>query len=155
MSQDASRFVVDASVVIKLFIEEPLSDHASALFNHPTRVYYAPGLVYAECANILWKYTKRFGMSEREATRNLGELRSLTLRTIPTNDCLQAALRLAMKHNISVYDACYVATAVSVGGPLVTADEKLIAKVSDPKIRLFSLESMWRNRSWRSTKPPV
>jgi predicted nucleic acid-binding protein len=142
MNQDASRFVVDASVVIKLFIDEPLSDCASALFNHPTRVYYAPGLVYAECANILWKYTKRFGMSEREANRNLEELYSLALRRIPTNDCLQEALRLAMKHNISVYDACYVATAISVGAPLITADQRLIAKVADPKIGILSLETM-------------
>lgn len=155
MNQGPSVFVVDASVFIKLFIDEPLSDQANALLNHPRKVFYAPDLIYTECANILWKYTKRFGMSEREAARNLREVRSLSLRIVPTIDILQQALRLAMKHNISVYDACYVAAAASVGEPLVTADERLIAKVSDPRIRLVSLESACRNRSWRSAKRPL
>jgi len=56
--------VVDASVGIKLFVEEELSDKTHALFSHLTRSpktqFYVPDLFFIECTNILWKYTRRF-----------------------------------------------------------------------------------------------
>lgn len=51
--------VVDASVGIKLFLVEPLSDEAHALFAHltddPPARLYVPELFFIECANILLK----------------------------------------------------------------------------------------------------
>jgi predicted nucleic acid-binding protein len=57
--------IIDASVGIKLFLVEPLSERAEALFNRlvddPPARFFVPDLCYAECANILWKYVRRFG----------------------------------------------------------------------------------------------
>ena len=57
--------VVDASVGIKLFVVEELSDAAHRLFRQltgyrPAR-FYVPDLFFVECANTLWKYVRRFG----------------------------------------------------------------------------------------------
>ena len=62
---EAGDCVVDASVGIKLFLREPLSDAAHAFFAHlaedPPARLFVPDLFFVECANILWKYVRRFG----------------------------------------------------------------------------------------------
>jgi len=50
-------YVVDASVAIKLFVDEQFSERADALFAHlasdPPIHLYVPDLLFVECANIL------------------------------------------------------------------------------------------------------
>ena len=48
--------VVDASVAIKWFIDEPDSGEAVAVLQHSIS---APDLLAPECANILWKKVGR------------------------------------------------------------------------------------------------
>jgi predicted nucleic acid-binding protein len=56
---------IDASVGIKLFLVEPLSDWADALFDHlittSLACFYMLDLFFVECPNSLWKYGGRFG----------------------------------------------------------------------------------------------
>jgi len=121
--------VVDASVGIKLFIHEPLSDRADALFAHlaadPSACLAVPDLFYIECANILWKHVRRFGYSAVEAHKDLANLRKLALHNTSTASLTADALKIAIAHGITVYNACYVALARYLGVPCVTADEKL------------------------------
>ncbi len=121
--------VVDASVGIKLFIHEPLSDRADALFAHlaadPPALLAVPDLFYIECTNILWKYVRRFEYSTVAARKNLIDLRKLSMQSIPTASLMADALKIAIARGITAYDACYVALAHQLGMPCVTADEKL------------------------------
>ena len=61
MTQSPLCYVVDASVGIKLFVEEEFSEQAHALFSclaaDPPAELYVPDLFYIECTNILLKYT--------------------------------------------------------------------------------------------------
>lgn len=138
-----SRCVVDASVGIKLLVEEELSDAAESLFmvaaSSPDARAYVPDLFFVECANVLWKYVLRHGYSRRDALRNLSELQSLHLVRIPTPTLTEAALRIAIDLSVSVYDACYVAAADSVDAPLVTADERLIGRLARSRHRVCHL----------------
>jgi predicted nucleic acid-binding protein len=43
---------------------------------------------------------------------------------------LQRAIALAYKHDLTVYDASFIALAEETGGDFVTTDEKLLQKVS-------------------------
>jgi hypothetical protein len=56
------QYVLDASVGIKLFIDEEFSDKVQRLFSglaeDPEAEIYVPDLYYIECANILLKYTR-------------------------------------------------------------------------------------------------
>jgi predicted nucleic acid-binding protein len=127
-------YVVDASVGIKLFVAEPLSDRADALFAQltaqpPTRLY-VPDLFYSECANILWKYVRRFGYPRADAQQAVADLVSLNLRRIPALQLLTEALGIALGHDVTAYDACYVALADQLRVPLVTADESLARKLA-------------------------
>jgi predicted nucleic acid-binding protein len=50
--------VIDASVVIKFYVPEILSDNAEQVLSGAadvTLLLYAPDLVYPETGNILWK----------------------------------------------------------------------------------------------------
>jgi predicted nucleic acid-binding protein len=123
--------VVDASVGIKLFLVEPLSDRADALFSHsiapPPARFYVPDLFFIECTNILWKYTRRYGYPPEAALQDVADLTQLPLQTVSTADLAETALALAVAHEISAYDAAYVALAQRLSLPLVTADEKLVS----------------------------
>jgi len=121
--------VVDASVGIKLFINEPLSDKADALLAYlaadPPAFLAVPDLFYIECANILWKHVRRFGYPAAEAQKDLMNLGKLALHSTSTAILMADALTIAVIHGITAYDACYVALAQQLGVPCVTADEKL------------------------------
>ena len=129
------RCVVDASVAVKLFVEEPLADRTRALFSHlasdPAARFHVPDFFYVECANVVWKCVLRLGWSVSQARRNLGTIRGLPLEATPAARILTRALELAIEHRISAYDACYVATADDVRAPLITADERLVNTIAD------------------------
>ena len=138
--------VVDASVGIKLFLVEELSDCADAVFaalaHTPPARLYVPDLFYIECANILWKYVWRFDYPSDDAFQNIIDLIGLPLHVISTAELATPALRLATVHGITAYDAAYLALAQELGLPLVTADRALVQKAA-PK----GLDVCWL-RDW-------
>ena len=127
--------VVDASVGIKLFLVEPLSDRADALFSHlvaaPPARFYVPDLFYVECTNVLWKYTRRHGYLPEVAQQDVADLARLPLRTVSTVNLAEAALALAVAHDVTAYDAVYVALGQRLSLPLVTADEALVRRLAE------------------------
>ena len=122
--------VVDASVGIKLFVAEPLSDEAHVLFAHlavdPPARFHVPDLFYIECTNVLWKYVRRLGLVEEDALLYAEQLGQLALRNRPTAELAPEALEIALKYDITAYDAAYVALSAHLGLPLITADERLV-----------------------------
>jgi predicted nucleic acid-binding protein len=129
MTAAALDCVVDASVGIKLFVAEPLSDEAHALFSHladdPPARLHVPDLFYIECTNILWKYVRRLGLASEDARLYVEQLGQLALRSRPTAELAADALEIALAYDISAYDAAYVALSARLGLPLITADERL------------------------------
>jgi predicted nucleic acid-binding protein len=127
--------VVDASVGIKLFLVEPLSDRADHLFDGlaaplATRLY-VPDLFVIECTNILWKYVRHYGYPPSAAQQDITELLQLPLHIASTSSVAEDALRLAVAHEITAYDAAYVALSERLMLPLVTADERLVHCLAD------------------------
>jgi hypothetical protein len=59
MTQSPLRYVVDASVGIKLFVEEEFSEQTHSLFSYlaadPPAELYVPDLFFIECTKILLK----------------------------------------------------------------------------------------------------
>ena len=133
MTRSPVRYVVDASVGIKLFVEEEFSEQAYSLFSHlaaePPAELYVPDLFYIECTNILLKYTRRFGRSLEDSQADLADLGRLALRITSTADLMEGSLLLAKKLDLSAYDACYAVLAQQLEISLVTADRPLIGKL--------------------------
>lgn len=128
------RCVVDASVGIKLYISEPLSERADALFMQlsidPVAELVVPDLFYIECTNSLWKHVRRTSLPTTRARQAVAELAKLTLRVVSTHELMTEALDIALSETISAYDACYVALSHRLGMPCVTADERLARQLA-------------------------
>jgi predicted nucleic acid-binding protein len=122
--------VVDANVCVKLFLVEPLTAEAQALFTHLTDAnpaqFYAPDLFYLECANILWKYAHHHGYDPVAAKQDLVDILDFPLTITPTQLLSEDALALALERGIAAYDASYVVLSTRLGLPLVTANERLV-----------------------------
>ncbi len=127
--------VVDASIAIKLFIEQEDSDLAESLLlrlsgNPPAR-FAVPDLFYVECANVFWKYVQQVGFPVVQAQSSLQRLKALNLQVYPLSELVEEALDVAIAYRISVYDACYVVLSLYVQCPLITADRKLLRSLVD------------------------
>jgi predicted nucleic acid-binding protein len=138
--------IVDASVGIKLFLIEDLSDVADRLFDQlaqdlPAR-FYVPDLFFVECANILWKYVRRFGYPPTKAYQDVADLAALALTTVSTADLLQPALELALTYDVTAYDATYAALAQRLTLPLITADAALALKLQGSDVIVQTLEEL-------------
>ena len=132
--------MVDASVGIKLFVDEELSDRAAELFEglawEPPLHLYVPDLFYLECGNILWKYVRRFDYPTAQARESLSSLGALALQRLSDSLLVEESLDLALARGISVYDASYVTLAQHLDVPFVTADERLVRKLEGSGIEI-------------------
>ncbi len=136
-------FAVDASVCLKLFVEENLSGKAEAFFERlaldPETRFFVPDLLYLECANALWKYVKRFGYAPDEAKRSLARILEIDLIPLPVEQLAKNALALALDLGVTVYDASYLACAKAARAPLVTADDRLARRAGKGDVRVLRL----------------
>ena len=119
-----SGVVVDASVAVKWFVPEDLTERATALLERPLELL-APDLLFAEAGNILWKKVTRGEIAPRDARDVLAALVRMPLSVVPSSALVEAALEIALAHHRTVYDGLYVALAVARDAVLVTADARL------------------------------
>lgn len=117
--------VVDASVVAGAFFQEPGAERARSLLASGSELH-APDLIYAEVANVIWKRCRRGEIGEEEAGQLLADLLSLPLRTVPSGELVEPALRLALRLSRTVYDCLYLALAVKTKTVLVSGDRRLV-----------------------------
>ena len=123
------KLVIDANVLIKLYVPEVLSQKADLLFRDAEnrRVeLIAPNLIYPEAGNILWKKQRLKELSRLDVKEITDALLSLPLVVEPVKLLLPLAVDIAIGYNITVYDAAYVALATVYKTALITADKKLV-----------------------------
>lgn len=127
-------YVVDASTAVKLYLPEPLAAEAAALFSlltaTPPAEFHVPDLFHVECGNIFWKQVRKGALTAGQAALYDARLHGVPLFRTPTFDLTASALPIATTYDVTAYDACYVALAQRLGIPLVTADQKLQAKLA-------------------------
>ena len=117
--------VIDASVAIKWVIEEHGTREAISLRRHRL---FAPELLVAECANVLWKKTRRNELTPDEARLAARLLQRADVELAPMRALLEPTTELAIAMDHPAYDCAYLALAESLSCNLVTADRKLSAK---------------------------
>lgn len=120
-------FVVDASIAIKLVVEE--AGTAEALLLRKQAKLIAPELLVAECANILWKKVRRDELSKDEAILAARLLQGADIELLPTRSLLEAATSIAIDLDHPAYDCVYIALAAANDCRFVTADERLLRKL--------------------------
>jgi predicted nucleic acid-binding protein len=122
------RAVVDASVVVHLLIDaaapaQRLAERLASMTLH------APDHVGVEVANALRRLRNQRLLAESEAALALHGFGGLPIQLWPFEALSARAWQLG--HNVSSYDAAYVALAERLDAPLFTADRRL-ARASGP-----------------------
>jgi predicted nucleic acid-binding protein len=120
--------VVDSSVVIKWFVDEPYSSEAKHVlsgYGSGDFTFLAPDLLNAEIGNIVWKKQRVQGLAATDAEQIIAAFRRLDFQFTSTADLLNDAYHLAVEHQRTVYDMLYVALCIREKCSFVTADEKL------------------------------
>ena len=119
--------VVDASVVLDLLLRS--ASHAAIerrLFGKP-EILICPHLLDVEVAQVLRRFAATRELSEDRGRQALDDLVALPLARFPHEPLLPRVWQ--MRHNVTAYDAVYIALAESLEIPLVTRDTKLAAAV--------------------------
>jgi predicted nucleic acid-binding protein len=122
------RTVVDASVTAKWYFPEPGADAADrVLADHIAgeRELLAPDLIVPEFTNVLWKRVRRRECSRAAATEILELWEVDRPSLVPSSELAARALELAIRLDQPVYDCVYLALALEIEAPLVTADRQL------------------------------
>jgi predicted nucleic acid-binding protein len=133
-----SLYVVDASVVAKWFVPERLSEEAVRLLDDGHELA-SPDLLWPELGSVLWKKTRAGQLTRQEAARIVQALDQFPLTVFPSRLVLEAALEIALGTGRSVYDSVYVALAVALECPLVTADERLVNALATGSLASYVL----------------
>lgn len=131
-----SALIVDASVTLKLVLNEPNSAQArSFVLSNPVS---APEFMLLECGNALWAATRRKLISPALATEGLARIASAPIEWLRGASQGQAALAIAFEIDRTIYDSLYLALAISLGSVLITADNKFAAAAeAHPVYRAF------------------
>jgi len=120
--------VVDASVVLKWFLQEPDAEQAIALRDrHFAGETWsaAPDLLLYEVGNAL-RFKHDFTPADIQAALSDVLLAQLELFG-PTERLLHRAVELVARTKLTYYDCLYLAVASDLGAPLITADQRLHA----------------------------
>lgn len=120
--------VLDAGVVIALFVPQPSSDKSIAFVSEALAQagtdFFAPDCMYYEAAATLRKYD-RLGAYHGMAD-DLQRLHNLPITVTSCKDLMQTAAHISRDHLVSPYDAFYLALSQITDAPLITADERLV-----------------------------
>lgn len=84
----------------------------------------APHLLDTEVAHVLRRHVRGGHLEEGRAAEALGDLALLPLRRYPALWLLPRIWEL--RHNVSAYDATYLALAEALDAPLVTSERRLL-----------------------------
>ncbi len=122
-------WVIDTSALIRLFVPDgPIHPELETAFNRAASgadVVLAPQLLLAEAGNVLLRKQRRGELSAQELNELLQAIASLPIRLCEHGPLLLPACTLAQAHNLTVYDALYLAAAEHHGARLITSDDTL------------------------------
>lgn len=123
------RLVLDASVAIKIFVDEDGSAAARGLVAAGAQ-FIAPSLVVAEIANVLLKRVRRGETAPAYAASVLGRATTLFDQFVSIEKLNERAFAIAADHQLTAYDALYVALAEARQWRLATADRRLVERIT-------------------------
>jgi predicted nucleic acid-binding protein len=115
--------ILDASAVVDLLVEPAMLTSDLRVRVREASIVYAPHLMDAEVTNALRRKAMQGRIDELTARRAIRRLAAMRLRLWPHRPLLGRAL--ALRHQLSAYDAIYVAMAEVTGATLVTRDARL------------------------------
>ena len=120
--------VVDASVAAKWVIEEDHTEQAILLLTWDG--LHAPAHWRAETVNVLWAKVFRGDLEAADATDRMMALNRAPVADTAIAGLLPRAFAISVAHAVTIYDSLYLALAEQRDIPMVTADAKLVRRMS-------------------------
>lgn len=117
--------VVDASAAVAALLGSGPARERLA-----TEALHTPHLVDIEVTDVIRKLVLRDSMTNADAERAIAVWKRIGLSRYPTVGMLDRIWEL--RHNVSAYDAAYIALAESLDCHVVTADRRLAAAPGPP-----------------------
>lgn len=132
------RFVLDASVTITWAMRDedhPVADLAFQAMQNDSAI--VPGIWWYEIRNILLVNERRNRISQADTVEFLDSLAKFDI-DVRQPEHSQIAIDLARTHNLSFYDAAYLALAVDEKLPLATLDRALQSAAQSVNVSLLA-----------------
>ena len=117
--------VVDASAILELLLDTPAAPDIETRLLGTGESLHAPHLLDLEIAQALRRYVSVGELMPRRGEQALSDLADFPIVRYPHDLFLSRIW--ALRHNVSVYDAAYLALAESLPAPLITCDSRLVA----------------------------
>jgi predicted nucleic acid-binding protein len=115
--------VVDASAVLEVLLRTPLARAAEHRLLDPRQTLHAPHLIDLEIAQVLRRYCAAGDLTDERAREALADFVDLPVTRYPHQPFLDRIWYL--RHNLTAYDAAYIALAEVLHARLVTCDRAL------------------------------
>jgi predicted nucleic acid-binding protein len=139
-----SDLVIDASVAVKWFVSEEASDKADEV-SASSYTLLAPRLILIEVANALARKAAQKLITPLEAVEYVRTLPQFLSGLVDVDELIEPALQNACSRRHPIYDFIYIETARRRDTKVLTADQKLIAKVKGTDLAKFVVSlSDWR-----------
>jgi len=115
--------VVDASALIEVLLGTAVASRLAERFFADGETLHAPHLLDIEVAQVLRRYTLAGMFGAERGAQALEDLADFPIARYPHQPFLSRIWDL--RHNVTAYDAAYLALAEALAATLVTRDAKL------------------------------
>jgi predicted nucleic acid-binding protein len=137
------RFVLDASVALAWFVDNPVASYAIQVRKSLLRDARAvvPGLWHLEMANGFAVAERRGILTPANSMAGIATVEQLLAQVIETSDefiPMKQLFSTARDFRLSAYDAVYLDTARRARLPLATLDKQLLAAAQQAGLHVFS-----------------
>jgi predicted nucleic acid-binding protein len=128
--------VLDASAAIDWLLQTAVGQKIESRIYSRGESLHAPHLLDLEVVQVLRRLVRESAVTAPRADQVIQDLLDLRLTRYPHFVFLPNIWRL--RHNLSAYDAAYVALTESLGATLITRDARLASALArGPRVELF------------------
>lgn len=117
--------VVDASALLESLLRTPAAGSVDERLFDSGESLHAPHLIDVEVAQVVRRYAASGEIDGRAGRAVLADLADFPVHRYPHDWLLPRVWEL--RHNLSAYDAVYVALAEALDAPLLTRDRRLVS----------------------------
>ena len=125
--------VADASLLVEVLLQTPVGAVGRERLLASGDTVHAPHLIDVEVTQALRRHARRGQITSDQAGRAIANLRRFPMARYGHEILLDRIWEL--RHNLTAYDACYVALAEALDATLVTCDGSL-AQAPGHRVRI-------------------
>ena len=128
--------VIDASTLIDALLDVRGAARVAERLFGAGETLHAPHLIDIEVAQVMRRYSRSGEIDAARGMQILEDLNDFPIARYPHHPFLSRIWEL--RHNVTAYDAAYVALAEALAAPLLTRDAKLASSTGhDARIELI------------------